>query len=34
MRYAGDSATRDDMEQALIDMRAIHDHVRASFGLE
>lgn len=34
MRYPGDSATREDMEQALLDMHAVRDQVRASFGLE
>jgi HEPN domain-containing protein len=32
-RYPGDSATREDMEQALLDMGAVRDHIRASFGL-
>ena len=34
MRYPGDSASREDMEQALQDMCAIRDQVRASFGLK
>jgi hypothetical protein len=33
-RYPGDSATREDMEQALVDMGAVRDIVRASFGLK
>lgn len=33
-RYPGDSATREDMEQALLDMCAVRDQVRASFGLQ
>jgi HEPN domain-containing protein len=33
MRYPGDSATREDMEQALQDMRHVRDQVRASFSL-
>ena len=33
MRYPGDSATREDMEQAITDMRAVRDQIRASFGL-
>ena len=33
-RYPGDSATREDMEQALVDMGAVRDLVRASFGLQ
>ena len=32
-RYPGDSATRVDMEQALVDMGAVRNLVRASFGL-
>ncbi len=33
-RYPGDSASREDMEQALVDMAAVRDSVRASFGLQ
>ena len=33
-RYPGDSASREDMEQALVDMGAVLDLVRASFGLQ
>ena len=33
MRYPGDSATREDMEQALADMCAVREQVSASFGL-
>jgi len=33
-RYPGDSASREDMEQALVDMGAVRDLVRASFGLQ
>jgi HEPN domain-containing protein len=33
MRYPGDSANREDMEQALLDMCAVRDQVRKSFGL-
>jgi HEPN domain-containing protein len=33
-RYPGDSATRVDMEQALVDIGAVRDLVRASFGLQ
>jgi hypothetical protein len=32
--YPGESATREDMEQALLDMAAVRDRVRASFGLQ
>ena len=33
-RYPGDSASREDMEQALLDMCAVRNQVRVSFGLE
>ena len=33
-RYPGDSASREDMERALVDMGAVRDLVRASFGLQ
>ena len=33
-RYPGDSATREDMEQALVDVGAVRDLVRSSFGLQ
>jgi HEPN domain-containing protein len=32
-RYPGDSAAREDREQALMDVPAVRDQVRASFGL-
>jgi HEPN domain-containing protein len=33
-RYPGDSATREEMEQALVDMGAIRDQVRQSFSIQ
>jgi hypothetical protein len=32
-RYPGDSASCEDMQQALLDMGDVRDLVRASFGL-
>ena len=32
-RYPGDSANREDVQQALADVCAVRDQVRASFGL-
>ena len=33
IRYPGDSANREDVQQALADVCAVRDQVRASFGL-